>query len=163
MRRSALPLSPLTLWLGLIVLLLLVGCASEWQPPVVAPQVERLVAVSPEPIATLRQVVIPATSGATVTPVIANPPGLLELATPTSQPAAVQPLPGLIGPGDFPPDVNPLTGERVSDPALLQRRPLAIKIANMARVRPQAGLNQADLVFDLSLCQKSGSRRPGGD
>ncbi len=57
-------------------------------------------------------------------------------------------IPGLIGPIDFPNDVNPLTGERVVDPAVLDRRPLAVKVANTARVRPQAGLNQADLVFE---------------
>ncbi|MGD2078096.1 MAG: DUF3048 domain-containing protein, partial [Chloroflexota bacterium] len=73
--------------------------------------------------------------------------------SPTAEPqptATLQPTPypGLIGPADFPDDVNPLTGEQVADPAVLQQRPLAIKVANMARVRPQAGLNQADLVFE---------------
>jgi hypothetical protein len=35
------------------------------------------------------------------------------------------------------------------DPAVLQRRPLAVKISNYpAFVRPQAGLNSADLVFE---------------
>lgn len=70
------------------------------------------------------------------------------LATPTPEPTARPAIPGLIGPDDFPPDVNPLTGERVADPAVLERRPLAVKVANMARVRPQAGLSQADLVFE---------------
>jgi hypothetical protein len=45
-------------------------------------------------------------------------------------------------------DVNPLTGLVVQDPLTLQRRPLAVKISNSARVRPQAGLNSADLVFE---------------
>jgi hypothetical protein len=50
---------------------------------------------------------------------------------------------------DFPPDVNPLTGLTVSEPADLERRPLAIKISNApAVVRPQAGLSFADLVFE---------------
>ncbi len=50
---------------------------------------------------------------------------------------------------DFPPNVNPLTGLRVSDPSALERRPLAIKISNApAVVRPQAGLSFADLVFE---------------
>jgi hypothetical protein len=50
----------------------------------------------------------------------------------------------------FPPDVNPLTGETVADPAVLERRPLAIKISNSPAqfVRPQAGVGQADLVFE---------------
>jgi hypothetical protein len=61
----------------------------------------------------------------------------------------VAPLPeGLIGPSNFPDNVNPLTGETV-DPAVLARRPLAIKISNApAIVRPQSGLNNADLVFE---------------
>ena len=48
------------------------------------------------------------------------------------------------------PDVNPLTGEKVSDPAVLKRRPLAIKIGDSweAGVRPQAGASFADWVFE---------------
>jgi hypothetical protein len=50
---------------------------------------------------------------------------------------------------EFPPDVNPLTGLQVSDPKVLERRPLAIKISNSpAVVRPQAGLSSADWVFE---------------
>jgi hypothetical protein len=50
---------------------------------------------------------------------------------------------------EFPSDVNPLTGEQVDDPALLDRRPLAIKVSNSPPiVRPQAGLSFADLVFE---------------
>jgi hypothetical protein len=50
---------------------------------------------------------------------------------------------------EFPPDVNPLTGEKVADPAVLDRRPLAVKISNFPPlVRPQHGLSQADLVFE---------------
>jgi hypothetical protein len=48
------------------------------------------------------------------------------------------------------PDVNPLTGEKVADPAVLNRRPLAIKIENgwEAGVRPQSGASYADWVFE---------------
>ncbi|MEZ4592474.1 MAG: DUF3048 domain-containing protein [Chloroflexota bacterium] len=51
---------------------------------------------------------------------------------------------------DFGDNRNPLTGELVDDPAQLQRRPLAIKISNAppSFVRPQAGLNSADWVFE---------------
>ncbi len=47
-------------------------------------------------------------------------------------------------------DVNPLTGEKVSDPTVLNRRPLAIKIGDSweAGVRPQAGASFADWVFE---------------
>jgi hypothetical protein len=48
------------------------------------------------------------------------------------------------------PSVNPLTGEKVSDPAVLNRRPLAIKIGDSweVGVRPQAGASYADWVFE---------------
>jgi Protein of unknown function (DUF3048) N-terminal domain/Protein of unknown function (DUF3048) C-terminal domain len=52
----------------------------------------------------------------------------------------------------FAPDVNPLTGEKVADPNVLNRRPLAIKVSNYPpEVRPQRGLSQADLVFEHIL------------
>lgn len=52
----------------------------------------------------------------------------------------------------FAPDVNPLTGEKVTDPNVLNRRPLAIKVSNYPpEVRPQRGLSQADLVFEHIL------------
>ena len=60
------------------------------------------------------------------------------------------PLPdGWFGPQNFGNDINPLTGEKVEDLALLQRRPIAIKVSNYPElVRPQNGLNNADLVFE---------------
>lgn len=62
--------------------------------------------------------------------------------------------PYAIGPDDFPEDVNPLTGLRVDDPSLLDRRPIAIKISNYPRdVRPQSGLSLADIVYEYYLEQ----------
>jgi len=47
---------------------------------------------------------------------------------------------------------NPLTGLPVSDPSLLERRPLAIKVANSPDyVRPQSGLTLADVVFEYYI------------
>ena len=65
-------------------------------------------------------------------------------ATPTAAPVT------LITLADFGADRDPLTGEIVADPANLQRRPLAVKISNSpaSYTRPQAGLSQADLVFE---------------
>ena len=49
-------------------------------------------------------------------------------------------------------DINPLTGLPPSDPALLERRPLAIKISNYPReIRPQYGLTLADQVFEYYI------------
>jgi hypothetical protein len=56
------------------------------------------------------------------------------------------------GPGGFPPNINPLTGLEVSVPALLERRPMVIKITNFPRsVRPQWGLSLADHVYEYFL------------
>jgi hypothetical protein len=48
--------------------------------------------------------------------------------------------------------VNPLTGLPPADPSLLQRRPMAIKVANYPRyMRPQSGLTLADQVFEYYI------------
>jgi len=66
------------------------------------------------------------------------------LPTPTPTPASTPP------PTPLPPDVNPLTGEQVDDPALLDRVPVAIKVSNWPGqyVRPQAGIGSADLIYE---------------
>jgi hypothetical protein len=48
------------------------------------------------------------------------------------------------------PDVNPLTGEVVDNVSRLERVPVAIKVSNWPGqyVRPQAGIDQADLIFE---------------
>lgn len=45
---------------------------------------------------------------------------------------------------------NPLTGEAVANPDDLNRRPIAVKLANAPAdyTRPQAGLNDADIIFE---------------
>jgi hypothetical protein len=58
----------------------------------------------------------------------------------------------IIGPDTYPDNINPLTGLPVADPAVLNRRPLLIKISDYpAFVRPQFGLNQADIVWEHLL------------
>ncbi|HET6597053.1 MAG TPA: DUF3048 domain-containing protein [Anaerolineales bacterium] len=52
----------------------------------------------------------------------------------------------------LPKDLNPLTGLPPSDPALMERRPLAIKVANYPRYnRPQFGLTLADNVYEYYI------------
>ena len=76
--------------------------------------------------------------------------------TPTSQPteaASPTATPGYppegYGPANFPAGVDPLTGLKVADPALLDRRPMVIKVQNLPRnSRPQWGLSLADIVFE---------------
>jgi hypothetical protein len=50
----------------------------------------------------------------------------------------------------LPENVNPLTGEVVADASSLDRVPVAIKISNWPGqyVRPQAGINSADIIYE---------------
>jgi hypothetical protein len=86
--------------------------------------------------------IIKPTDRPTTTPIV--PP------TPTLPPVTPTPTPDKRFIDLTAPDVNPLTGEKVSDPAVLNRRPLAIKIGDSweAGVRPQAGTSYADWVIE---------------
>jgi len=53
--------------------------------------------------------------------------------------------------------VSPYTGLQPADPKILERRPMAIKVANQASVHPQSGLNKADIVVE-SLVEYSETR-----
>jgi hypothetical protein len=50
--------------------------------------------------------------------------------------------------GERPPVECPLTGQEARNDRLAGRTPVAVKIENIAESRPQAGLNQADLVYE---------------
>jgi hypothetical protein len=55
-------------------------------------------------------------------------------------------------PSTFAPGIDPLTNLPVSDPSLLDRRTMAIKVTNFPRsVRPQWGLSLADNVYEYYL------------
>jgi hypothetical protein len=45
--------------------------------------------------------------------------------------------------------VSPLNGLPVDDPAVLDRRVLAVKMDNHPNARPQSGIQQADVVFEI--------------
>ncbi|MBI4759469.1 MAG: DUF3048 domain-containing protein, partial [Chloroflexi bacterium] len=60
-------------------------------------------------------------------------------ATATIPPPTATPLPRN--------DINPLTG-LIVESALLQRRPIHVRIGNDPEIRPQSGLEKADLVFE---------------
>lgn len=138
-----------SVWLTLI--LALTSCASP-----VANPITQVVAI-PSRSATDIQPFIPPTDtltpSPTETPAATSSPSRTAAETATPLPTATAtltpPPAGQIGPIDFPPDVDPLTGLPVADPNRLNRRPLAIKVSNYpACVRPQAGLSLADLVFE---------------
>ncbi len=86
--------------------------------------------------------------GVTLLPA-ATATGFLPEPTTTRASAPTSTAEALVGPHSYPPDVNPLSGLPVADAAVLQRRPLAIKVSNFPRsVRPQSGLAAADLVWE---------------
>lgn len=63
--------------------------------------------------------------------------------------SAILENPAGVAPDSLPSGINPLTGQLAPDPNLLNRRPLLVKISNApALVRPQAGISQADIVFE---------------
>ncbi len=82
-----------------------------------------------------------------VKPVASN--SYQAVSSPTPNGATATPLADALGWDGFSLTINPLTGLTVDDPSVLARRPLAIKISNApAEVRPQAGIAQADIVYE---------------
>jgi hypothetical protein len=74
--------------------------------------------------------------------------------TPTEQVILPELLPAGVDVPAFtlPKDLNPLTGLPPTDPALMNRRPLAIKVANYPRYnRPQYGLTLADNIYEYYI------------
>ncbi|MBU0705275.1 MAG: DUF3048 domain-containing protein, partial [Chloroflexi bacterium] len=87
---------------------------------------------------------------ATPTPTRTPLPAAALLPTDTPMPTPT-PTPAFTPtPTPWPENVNPLTGEVVADASLLDRVPVVIKISNWPGqyVRPQAGINSADLIFE---------------
>ncbi|MBN2548430.1 MAG: DUF3048 domain-containing protein [Anaerolineales bacterium] len=123
-------------------ILALAGCAGETpaQP------------AAPAPLETPMPVYEVVTSAPTATAVTFTlRPSSTPLPTETSFPATEMSGFGY-GPQDFPPGINPLTGLAVSDPALLERRPMLVKISNFPRsLRPQWGLTRADHIYEYFL------------
>jgi hypothetical protein len=105
----------------------LVGCGAEEATPTVEMTPTRALkpTFTPYPTATLAPT---ATSLPTLTP-LPPMPTILPTATPD-------------------PNVNPLTGLQVDDPAKLARRVLAVRIGNDPEIRPQDGLGLADIVYE---------------
>jgi hypothetical protein len=77
-------------------------------------------------------------------------PSLLPAANTSSAPLASIPPTPII----FPPSINPLTGQPVTDPALLKIPAVLISISHFpATGRPQAGLSFAPFVYEFSITE----------
>ena len=129
----------INLWIGLsIATLLLSACASGSGSIATTPPGDSQAVSSPVASQTPTASPLPPSETPTPSPV--------PSATPTVTPT---PLPVSSGPGNYPPGVNPLTGLPVADPALLERRPVAVKVQIFPRgQRPPWGISLADIVYD---------------
>ena len=128
----------------IIVALLLVSCTQPTSTPTAtATAIQAPIQVSPTKP--------PIEASATPIPTDAPVPTLTSTALPSETPTeTLTPTPVVFGPDNYPADVNPLTGLRVSNPALLERRPVAAKLNVVPRSsnRPPWGLSLADIVYD---------------
>jgi hypothetical protein len=118
---------------GLTLILFLVGCSSNAPTATITPTLQPVVnTVTPSPTPT-------DTTTPTFTPTVTDTP------TPT-----LTPTPVVYGPSNFPENIDPLTGLAVSNPELLNRRPVAVKVNIVPRSsnRPPWGLSLADIVYD---------------
>lgn len=121
------------------MLLLLTACAIT-RPSQQLPTIAATIAIPTTPVPTMTK-----TATSTLMPTKTRVP---PTPTPTLTPTPAYPPVGR-GPTGFAPGVNPLTGIEVKDAALLNRRPMVIKVENLPRAhRPQWGLSLADIVYE---------------
>ncbi|MFZ2097806.1 MAG: DUF3048 C-terminal domain-containing protein [Anaerolineales bacterium] len=123
------------LLIGMVLSFLLVGCGQGKNTPTITikpSQISVASTITPSPLPTN-----------TATPTLT--PTATETPLPTDTPTPV-----VYGPTNFPSNVDPLTGLVVPDPALLDRRPIAVKVNIVPRSsnRPPWGLSYADIVYD---------------
>lgn len=127
-----------TTWGWLLALALTAACAGEPPAPATA-TLPLIVTTSPTEVSQELATAAPPEPTVTTAPTLPAPTAVLVTPEVVTQ----------VGPTNFPPDVNPLTGLRVADPTVLDRRPIAVKVSQFPRrVRPQSGLSLADLVFE---------------
>lgn len=120
-------------WLLITATVLLAACGSAQPAPTATAFVPEVTLFAPTAAPTETPLPTPTELPATATP---EPQVAAAVSDTTAAPVAL---------GD---NVNPYTGLAVADPAVLQRKPLLIKVANTAEVRPQSGLSQADVVVE---------------
>jgi hypothetical protein len=119
--------------IGLLLVFILVGCGQKVESTNTSPTTQpSIITNTPSPSATI-----------TKTPTLT----LTITQTPTP---SLTPTPVVYGPSNFPANIDPLTGLQVSDPKLLERRPIAVKVNIVPRSsnRPPWGLSFADIVYD---------------
>ena len=140
-KRLSLPL--------LTIILLLAACGGGSEPgEIPPPPTSAMATAEAEVAATISPVPPTPTAAVTLPPAIITPQATEAPPTPE-----VTPMPDTVV---LAPEAaafagrNPLTGEEVADPESLNRRPITVKLSNAPAdyTRPQAGLNDADIIFE---------------
>lgn len=94
-----------------------------------------------------RRATLPPTE--TPTPTATFTPSPTVTPSPTLTPSFT---PTVLGPVEYPPNINPLTGLPYPDEEAKNRRNLIVKVSNYPYiVRPQSGLSKADLVWEYEV------------
>ncbi len=140
---------------SLFLLLAVSACGSNPEPTTEPPTAELAVVVfaTEDPNATAIPVDTPTpTASPTLPPADTPTPqaqaGMGVAAPPTAGPAIRTMAEFETYVNGRPDDINPLTGQKVADPALLKRRPLMVRVGNDPEARPQVALNSADMVYE---------------
>lgn len=125
-----------------VVALLMAACSGDEEVKEVPPTPKLAVVefATPAPSPTLTQ-----PPAATLTP---TPAPTVGMGIAASEPAVLSAAELEQYIARRPADVNPLTGLKMDDPTLLQRRPLMVRVGNDPIARPQVGLIDADIVYE---------------
>ncbi len=134
--------------------MLITSCASSYSPApesVILSVLPTLTPFQPQSDAAVNPASVPATPQ--VEPTYTPYPTKYVVVENLPTPALVLPAPNGEIPNFNPLNTNnPLTGLPVSDPSLLDRRPMVIKVANAPdTIRPQSGLTLADVVYEYYI------------
>jgi len=140
-KRLSLPL--------LAIILLTAACGGGSEPgEIPPPPTSAMATAEAEVAATISPVPPTPTAAATLPPAIITPQATQAPPTPEVTPTPDTVV--LAAKAAAFAGRNPLTGEEVTDPESLNRRPIAVKLSNAPAdyTRPQAGLNDADIIFE---------------
>jgi len=120
------------------------GQGAPTLPPTNTPRPSPTATATPLPTNTPRP-----TFTATATPTASPSPTPTDTPTYTPSPS---PTATVVGPSEYPDNFNPLTGLPYPSEEARNRRNLIVKVSNFPEVvRPQSGLDKADIVFEYEV------------
>ena len=150
-RRAAFSVTVLAIMTGIALGLALLGDPrpaagqdAPTLPPTNTPRPSPTATVTPLPTNTPRPTFTPTD---TPSPTASHTPTATPTDTPSPSPTAT-----VVGPSEYPDNFNPLTGLPYPSEEARNRRNLIVKVSNFPEVvRPQSGLDKADIVFEYEV------------